>query len=216
MQLVVPRDPGVASLPRRAAAGAIDLLVMGGGLVGVAGAIGVATAKWHRDGQPGWMARWTEGDGWARPGLVDGLRSLELTGRNWRSPGMRAAGLRRVGARTRGPVSIRSAFVGLLVQTGAERISRTLGQPGTERARVRRLAANDEIERMRASRPNEDPKQLIIDAAAIRQRHGASTCTWMLPRMVVRVAVEQVPALWSRRRQTLTERLAGTVVVRDG
>jgi hypothetical protein len=216
VQLVVPRDPGVASLPRRAAAGAIDVLVMGGGLVGVAGAIGAATAKWYSDGQPGWMARWTEGDGWARPWLVDGLRSLELTGRNWRSPGMRAAGLRRVDARTRGPVSIRSAFVGLLAQTGAERISRALGQPGTERARVRRLAANDEIERMRASRPNEDPKQLIIDAAAIRQRHGASTCSWMLPRMVVRVAVEQLPALWSRRRQTLTERLAGTVVVRDG
>jgi hypothetical protein len=215
VQLVVPRDPGVASLLRRAAAGAIDLLVMGGRLVGVAGAIGVATAKWYGDGQPGWMARWTEGDGWAHPGLVDGLRSLELTGRNWRSPGMRAAGLRRVDARTRGPVSIRSAFVGLLLQTGAERISRALGQPGTERARVRRLAANDEIERMRASRPDEDPKQLIIDAAAIRQRHGASTCTWMLPRMVVRVAVEQLPALWSRRRQTLTERLAGTVVVRD-
>ena len=73
MQLVVPRDPGVASLPRRAAAGAIDLLVMGGGLVGAAGAIGVATAKWDRDGQPGRIERWTEGDGWARPGLVDGL-----------------------------------------------------------------------------------------------------------------------------------------------
>jgi ribosomal protein S9 len=70
----------VASLPRRTAAGAIDLLVMGGGLVGVAGAIGLATAKW--------------------------------------------------------------------LQTGSERISRALGQPGTERARVRQLAANDEIERL--------------------------------------------------------------------
>jgi hypothetical protein len=30
-----------------------------------------------------------------------------------------------------------------------------------------------------------------------------------------RVAVEQLPALWSRHRQTRTERLAGTVVVAE-
>jgi hypothetical protein len=215
VQLVVPRDPGVASLPRRAAAGAIDLLVMGGGLIAVAGAIGLATAKWRGNVQPGWMGRWIEDGDWARPELVAGLTSLQLTGRNWRSPGMRAAGIRRVDARTHGPVSIRSAFVGQLLQTGSQGISRALGQPGTERARVRRLAANDEIERMRASRPNEDPRQLIMDAAAIRQRHGASACTWMLPRMVLHVAVEQLPALSSRHRQTLTERLAGTIVLRD-
>jgi RDD family len=214
VQLTVPHAPGVASVPRRAAAGAIDMLVAGGGLGGVAGAIGLAVAKWHGDEQPGWLKH-PENEPWAWRAIIGALRSLQLTERNWRSPGMRAVGIRRVDASTHGPVSIRSAFVGLLLQTGSERIGRTLGQPGTERARARQLAANDEIERMRASRPDEDPKQLIIDSAAIRQRHGASTCTWMLPRMLLRLAVEQLPALWSRRRQTLTERLAGTVVIRE-
>jgi hypothetical protein len=67
------------------------------------------------------MTRWIEAGDWARPELVAGLTSLQLTGRNWRSP-----------------------------------------------------------------------------------RDGAG---------MLHVAVEQLPALWSRH--ALTERLAGTVVVRD-
>jgi hypothetical protein len=215
MQLVVPREPEVASLPRRAAAGAIDVLVMGGGVVGAAAAIGAATANWRGGEQSSWAERFRQSEVWVRPGLAGAAGSLQLAARNWRSPGMRAAGIRRVDARTHEPVRIRSAFVGLLVQTGADRISRTLGQPAHKRAEARRLAANDEIERMRASRPDEDPKQLIIDSAEIRKRHGASTCTWMLPRMAGRAAVEQLPALWSGSRQTLSERLAGTVTVLD-
>jgi hypothetical protein len=215
MRFVVPREPGVASLPRRAGAGAIDVLVMGGGLVGVAAAVGAATANWRGGEQSSWADRVAQSEVWVRPALSGAAASLQLTGRNWRSPGMRAAGIRRVDARTHEPVSIRSAFVGLLVQTAAERISRTLGHPANTRAEARRLAANDEIERMRASRPDEDPKQLIIDSAEIRKRHGASTCTWMLPRMAGRAALEQLPAIWSGSRQTLSERLAGTVVVVD-
>jgi hypothetical protein len=35
----------------------------------------------------------------------------------------------------------------------------------------------------------------------------------MLPRMVVRAAVELLPALWSGSRQSLIERVSGTVFV---
>jgi hypothetical protein len=167
------------------------------------------------DKLPRWIKGPMEGKVWSHPALLGALESLQLTGRNWRSPGMRALGIRRVDARTGGPVSVRSAFIALLLQTSSQGIDGAFGQPALKRAEARQQAANDEIERMRASRPDGDPEDLMRDAAAIRRRHGASTCTWMLPRMLVRIAVEQLPALWSGRRQTLTERLARTVVVRE-
>jgi hypothetical protein len=55
----------------------------------------------------------------------------------------------------------------------------------------------------------------MIDAAEVQQRHGASTCTWMLARMSARTTVDLLAALWSGRRQSLTERLSGTVFVLD-
>jgi hypothetical protein len=152
---------------------------------------------------------------WSHPALTGALEALQLTGRNWRSPGQRAAGIRRVDARTRGPVSVRSASIALVLQRGTQRIYSALDQPANARAEARQLAASDEIERMRASRPDEDPKQLMIDAAEVRQRHGASTCTWMLPRMLARPAVELLPALWSGRRRSLTDRASGTMFVLD-
>ena len=174
----------------------------------VFGPLGIAAAD---DKLPRWLKGLSDGKLWTHPALTGALESLQLTGRNWRSPGMRAVGIRRVDARTRGPVSFRSAYIGLLVQTSSQGISRAFDQPANERAEARRSAADDETERMRASRPNDDPEELMRDAAAIRRRHGASTCTWML----MRVAIERLPALWSRRRQTLTERLSGTIVVRE-
>jgi hypothetical protein len=186
------------------------VMVTSGGAV--FGPLGIAAAD---DKLPRWLKGLSDGKLWTHPAVTGALESLQLTGRNWRSPGMRAVGIRRVDERTRGPVSFRNAYIGLLVQTSSQGISRAFDQPANERAEARRSAADDEIERMRASRPDDDPEELMRDAAAIRRRHGASTCTWMLPRMLMRVAVERLPALWSRRRQTLTERLSGTIVVHE-
>jgi hypothetical protein len=216
MRLIVERDPDVASLPRRTVGGTIDAAVMiatGGAVVGAA--VGITAASGRQEELSRWTERLTKRELWSHPAVAGALWSLQLTGRNWRSPGMRVAGIRRVDARTLGPVGFRSATVALLVQSSSDRIGRELGRPATARAESRRLAANDEIDRMRASRPDDDPEELMRDAAAIRRRHGASTCTWMLPRMLVRAAVEQLPALCSSKRQTLTRRLAGIAVVLD-
>jgi RDD family len=212
MRLAVPRDAAAASWPRRAAAGTIDTAVIATVAGALFGPLGIAAAD---DKLPRWIKGPMEGNVWSHPAFLGALESLQLTGRNWRSPGMRALGIRRVDARTGGAVSVRSAFIGLLLQTSSQGIGRAFGQPALKRAEARQRAANDEIERMRASRPDEDPQQLMIDAAEIRRRHGASTCIWMLPRMLVRVAIEQLPVPWTGVRQTLTERLAGTVVISE-
>ena len=216
MRLALPLDPDAASWPRQAAAGAIDLAVMvtaGGAFLGAMAA--VAAAARHSEALHRWIDRMTERELWLHPGFTGAFASLQLTGRNWRSPGMRAVGIRRADAHTRGPVSLRSACIALVLQTAEQRISKVLTQPTLARAEARRLAANDEIDRMRASRPDDDPVALMHDAVEIRRRLGASTCTWMLPRMVIRIAVEQLPALGSGSRQTLTQRLAGTADVLD-
>jgi hypothetical protein len=150
MQLVVAREPGVASLPRGAAAGAIDaacMLAAGSALFGAA--TGIAAASGHSGGLQGWIDRSTQRKVWSHPALTGALESLQLTGRNWRSPGQQAAGIRRVDARTGGPVSVRSASVALVLQRGTQRIYRALDQPANAHAEARQLAANDEIERMR-------------------------------------------------------------------
>jgi hypothetical protein len=216
MRLTVPLDPDAASWPRQAVAAAIDRALMvatGGALFGATAGIAAATGRSEE------LSRWidcsTERELWSHPGFTGALASLQLTGRNWRSPGMRAVGIRRVDARTRGPVSVRSAYIGLGLQTANQRISRVQLQPTLARAQARQLAANDEIERMRASRPDDDAEELWRDAASIRKRLGARNRTWMLPRMLIRTAVEQLPALSSSSRQTLTQRLAGTADVLD-
>jgi hypothetical protein len=214
MRLAVTRDPGIASLPRRAASISINAVLMGGGMLGVVGVV-AATECWREAEHPAWMRRIETSDLGSHPALTGALWSTELTARNWRTPGMRATGIRRADARTRGAVSFRSASVTLLARLGSERIGRALGQPTVARARSRRLAADDEIERMRASRPDADPAELMHDAVEIRRRLGASSCTWMLPRILTRVAIEHLPMLVTARRQTLTQWLTGTVVVLD-
>jgi hypothetical protein len=197
------------------AAGAIDGVVVAIGLGGGAAAIAAAVDRARRGEPLDWTERLPNADFWAHPALTGALRALQLTGRNWRSPGMRITRIQNADARTHGPVSFRSASVALLFQTGSGRIGRTLDQPAMARAEARRLAADDEVERMRASRPDGDPEELRHDELEIRRRLGENSCTWMLPRMLVRTAIEQLPALWSGRRQTLTQRLAGTTVVLD-
>jgi hypothetical protein len=51
---------------------------------------------------------------------------LAVGGRNWRSPGFRAVGLRRVDAQTGGPICVRSALIGLLFDQARQAATRPL------------------------------------------------------------------------------------------
>jgi hypothetical protein len=190
------------------------LMVAAGGAV-VGAVTGVAAVTGRTEQLHRWNDRMTERDVWSHPSVTGAFESLQLIGRNWRSPGMRAVGIRRADAQTRGPVSLRSAYIGVVVQMTKMRISNALAQPSLKRAEARRLAADDEIKRMRASRPDDDPEDLMRDAVAIYRRLGAGSCTWILPRTLVHVGIEQLPALGSGSRQTLTQRLAGIADVLD-
>jgi uncharacterized RDD family membrane protein YckC len=115
-----PGGPEIASLRRRALASLIDAavflppatLAVGGGawlyMTYLRGRSGdedrqfdfAEQAPFSRIAEPRWrLALWAVS------------APIEIRLRNWRSPGARAMGLRRVDVRTGGPVSIRSAFI---------------------------------------------------------------------------------------------------------
>jgi uncharacterized RDD family membrane protein YckC len=216
MQLVVPREPGVASLPRRAAAGAIDAAI-GIAAVGAGVALVISTAKLlerlGRDTAWGESSRVPEWKLWDGP-IRGAFTGLAVTGRNWRSPGMRIVGVRRVDARTRGPVSADNAIVGAAFATATELISRALNRPMWDRYEARRAAVAEEVERIRASQPDAE-KQALMEASLEAQQRLGVGCGWVVSRMVGQAVAVRLPALWSGRRQTLAERLAGTVIVDD-
>ena len=215
MQLVAQRDPGIASLRRRAAAGAIDAALGLVALIGVAGLGAVALERfghdleWWVDGGFGLsrMRRW-------EPLLAGASAGLAAGARNWRSPGMRLLGIRRVDARTRGRVSVHSAAIAIALDTFTARVGRATDQPALERYRTRRAAAAEELERIRERSRGGDREEISEAFMDVYRRHhvGCGPLAW---RLSARAAAVRLPALWSRRRQTLNERLARTVVIDD-
>jgi len=215
MRLIVERDPDVASLPRRTAAGAVDGMII---LIGWGAAIFVASnarRRWAR--APGRGAQdWSvlvRMMGLMNTSASGASRALSLAMPNCRSPGLRVLGLHRVDARTGGPVGARQAIVRSLADNLERRLWRELNRPATERAELRQQAANDEIARMREARPDADPEELNRDALAIQTRLGSSCAP--TPRLLLPFAFNWLAMLRSRRRQLPGERLARTVVVRE-
>ncbi len=213
MRFVVPREPGIASLPRQAAAGACDGLLMLTVLGAIAGAVFVALGRLGRP--PGWFdGRAPERNAlerWELP-LKVASAGLSAIGANWRSPGMRALGIRRVDAGTGGPVDTRSACVESAVAVLLSQAEQRLRRPEREAYEARRAAANEEIERLRDADPEAGPAKALQRSREIlrRQRVG---CGPLALRSAAWVIAWQLPTLRSRRRQTLGQRLAGTVIV---
>jgi hypothetical protein len=71
---------------------------------------GANAEPWPDERVPAAFRRFGESR-WGQLALEAASLPLEIRLRNWRSPGMRALGLRRADARTGGPVSVRRALV---------------------------------------------------------------------------------------------------------
>jgi hypothetical protein len=127
---------------------------------------------------------------------------------------MRLLGLRRVDVRSHGPVNIQSAVVASVVDTITTQAGRALNQPSVERYRARQVAAAQEVTRIREADSGADPEAIAEQTMDVYRRHnvGCGPLAWRTP---THFAAVRLPALRSGRRQTLTERLAGTVVIRD-
>ena len=211
---VGPGGLKIAPLWRRALAVLIDLFVFVAPIVGVAAAVGVLYARWRpeKDAQPHRPRSLRLTRAW-RIALAIGFAPLEVRGRHSRSPGWRVMGLRYADARTGGPVSVRSAIVRHAIRTVWSEVTSQLLEPWKARAQQRRDATFAEADAARRAHP-EDPQarqQAMADAFA---HGGAPVARGCAVQLLVTAAID-LPALWSPRHQTLPERIAGVVVVRD-
>lgn len=224
-------DLGIASLQRRLAASLIDgaVFVSAIGAFVIAGvSVTLYTRSWRarrRGGgrrranrgarvasamrEPGWSATWR------RVFWVLTLLAA-VGGRNWRGPGARLLRIRRVDARTGGPIGIRSALIGFLVTAAWRELNSRFYrlEPEEEEDRQARLQAlKPELDKLRDSDPAADPdaRRQFEEMARANTRNCLGTVARRLPG---HFALE-LPALWSPRHQSISDRLAGIVTVVD-
>jgi RDD family len=211
MSAAGPAGLEIASVRRRALASMIDLGVLLPPCT-IAGVVGfkLYTAFGERDlcsyGQAMRSGRF-------QLALAAGSMPLEVALRNSRSPGARALGLWRVDARTGGPVSVERAVIRAAVQSALHELNQRVLRPFDQRTAARRNLIDAEVAEARRTHADDvEARRRAMLGVYKRHRMGPAVI-W--GRALLRVAPLYVPALWSPRNQTLPDRVAGLVVVRD-
>jgi hypothetical protein len=147
--------------------------------------------------------------------VVEGASAgLAVANRNWRSPGFRVLGLRRVDACTGGPIGVRSVVVGMLFDRVRQAATRQLFRSRARRARDRlsELAPKlTEIEREHATDP-QARQRAVAEFYKANAVHPSAGCGWqlagpMLSQLVLAIAI--------RDGRTVYDRLTGTIVIVD-
>jgi hypothetical protein len=208
-----PRGLEIASLRRRGVASVIDLGVFVPPLVlaGLAGfGLYEAFGGDERDGSSYRRALQSQRFQLASV-AVSALLGVAL--RNSRSPGARVLGLRRADARTGGPVSVRSALGHVAVDTASGRMNRRALRPLRQRAEERLKVIEAELAELRRIHAGDDEalRRAMFDLSKRHRATSAGACG----RVLLGVVPLYLPALWSARNQTLPDRIAGIIVVRD-
>lgn len=215
----------IASLRTRLLAAVVDAAFVGVGMAAVV-AMSIAGASVYRrfrdapddDAEkPAASKPGRQGFPGPRPAAATvraAMAVLGIAGRNWRSPAFRIFGLRRVDARTGGPVSFRSAAAGLLLDQVLQRI---VG--ASSRARMRRLenlgraleSQREEVERMHPDDPQ--ARRRALQELCRENGVALSGCVATLPDSgTVSLMVLEWAAPGGR---TVRDRVTGTAVVLD-
>ena len=204
------RDLEPVGLSQRFLAALIDS-GMGVGVLGGLGALALERGRpdvlerLRRAGAtPKRLGDWTSSPRARRGQLVLGV-VWAVAMRNARSPGMRAAHVRRVDARTGGPVTVRSALTRVAFQRAWKAGTRRVTQPVFDRWRA---GATQSAE---SGRTQTDDPRAEAEFAASQRAHVAGCCGTV----VAMTAIQELPMAFTSRRQNLTEWVAGIVVVRD-
>lgn len=211
-----PNGLTVASLRRRLLAGLVDALLLS---LAIAGAFGLGflwtSRRTPRGELPGvdassgmskWFARWG-------PALQVYSVVIAVLGRNSRGPGARLLGIRRADARTGDPVGVHSALVLYGATHGWSELIKQVCRPFERQSAERREALDGELRRIEAIYPSdlETRQQATLHLYKVKKISPFGSCLWRLAALMAL----QAPKLWSPLRQSLPERLAGVVVVRD-
>jgi hypothetical protein len=139
---------------------------------------------------------------------------LAAVGRNWRGPGFRVVGLRRVDARTGGPVGVRSVLIGVLFDLARQSAARPLfrARARRERHRRRELAPKlNEIERKHVAN-RQARRRAVREFHKENKVNPVAGCGWQVAGPILS---QLVLAAAIRNGRTVYDRFTGTMVVTD-
>jgi hypothetical protein len=139
---------------------------------------------------------------------------LAIANRNLRSPGFRVVGLRRVDARTGGPISARSALIGVLFDQSRQAATRPLfrGRAHRGRDRLAELAPKlKEIEHEYEADP-QARRRAVVEFYEANKVNPLAGCGWLVAGAIIS---QLVLAIAIRNGLTAYDRLTGTIVVSD-
>ena len=139
---------------------------------------------------------------------------LAIANRNWRSPGFRVVGLRRVDARTGGPISVRSVLIGVLFDQARQAATRPLfrSRAHRERDRLRELAPQlKEIQHKYEADPQAQ-QRAMKEFYKANQVNPVAGFGWVV---VGPIFSQLVLATAIRNGRTVYDRLTRTTVVSD-
>jgi uncharacterized RDD family membrane protein YckC len=220
MPLVAARDARIASLPIRAAAGAIDGACMVAAMAAVAGAVTGFQRLRKRPAGFGELIKRLP----ARDSSSSGARALagigaalSLVDRNVRTPGKRVLGLRRVDAISGGPVQMRSVVIASLLSSAEGLLVFHLFVAPRLR-RLKQWSADVEEQRTELrtdsgdARSDEQRLHEMVQRDDLPQR---PSCLAAVAPLIAQLGLAGFGALRSTRRQTPNQRLAGTIIVRE-
>jgi hypothetical protein len=139
---------------------------------------------------------------------------LVIAFRNSRGPGFRAVGLRRVDARTGGPVSVRSALIGQAFDQACQAATKPPFDSRAQRRQDRLSALEPQIKAVKRQH-TDDPQaqqQAVMEFFKANNVQPFTGCGWMLARPVIS---QLVLAAGSRDGRTVRDRITGTAVIVD-
>ena len=137
---------------------------------------------------------------------------LAVAGRNWRSPGFRLIGLRRVDAHTGGIVTVRSALIGALFDQAWQATWRRLFSSRAKRRQVRLSALVPQL-RAVERKYRDDPEarsRAVKEFYQSNPVNPAGDCGWLVAGPLVS---QLLLALSSRGGRTIRDRITGTGVI---
>lgn len=225
MSVAGPAGLEIAPLRRRSVARAIDVVVFVVPAVLAGAAVSglyVAYRRWRGGEDDNEFAlhehefpvfrRLGQSPAW-RVGFRVAWVPIEVRMRNRRSPGDRAMGIRRVDARTGGPVSVRSVLVSEAVRTAWSELNRLVQRPSQRRFEERRRFVKAALIEARGYHEGdtEAQKRAMFEVA---KRYPLRPWGWCAGGFLGSLPL-YLPAPWSARHQTVPERVAGIVTVRD-
>lgn len=139
---------------------------------------------------------------------------LAIAGRNWRGPGYRLVGLRRVDAHTGGTVTVRSALIGVLYDEAWQAAWSPLVRSRVQRRQAHLRALAPQLSAVQRAHHG-DPQARQAAVTEFYKSHDvnlAGGCGWMLAGPLIS---QLVVALSSRAGRTVRDRITGTAVVVD-